>query len=71
MKVPLPACLTAETRTLSGWGRTNPMNAQVVQPTSVEQLQELVRGAPPRSLIARGLGRSYGDAAQLKEGTVI
>ena len=69
--IPLPPGLTAETKTLSGWGRTNPVTAQVVQPSSVEQLQELVRGAPPRSLIARGLGRSYGDAAQLKDGTVI
>jgi decaprenylphospho-beta-D-ribofuranose 2-oxidase len=69
--ITLPAGLTAETRTLSGWGRTNPVTAQVVQPSSVEQLQELVRGAPPRSLIARGLGRSYGDAAQLNNGTVI
>jgi decaprenylphospho-beta-D-ribofuranose 2-oxidase len=69
--ITLPAGLTAETRTLSGWGRTNPVTAQVVQPSSVEQLQELIRGAPPRSLIARGLGRSYGDAAQLKDGTVI
>ena len=71
MTIPLPAGLTAETKTLSGWGRTNPVTAQVVQPSSVEQLQELVRGAPPSSLIARGLGRSYGDAAQLKDGTVI
>ena len=71
MTIPLPAGLTAETKTLSGWGRTNAVSAQVVQPSSVEQLQELVRGAPPRSLIARGLGRSYGDAAQLKDGTVI
>jgi decaprenylphospho-beta-D-ribofuranose 2-oxidase len=67
----LPPGLQSETRTLMGWGRTNPVTAQVVQPSSVEQLQELVRAAPPRSLIPRGLGRSYGDAAQLKDGTVI
>ena len=71
MSITLPEGLTAETKTLSGWGRTNPVTSQVVQPRSVEQLQELIRGAPPRSLIARGLGRSYGDAAQLKDGTVI
>jgi decaprenylphospho-beta-D-ribofuranose 2-oxidase len=71
MTITLPAGLNAETRTLCGWGRTNPVTAQVVQPNSVEQLQELIRGAPPRSLIARGLGRSYGDAAQLNDGTVI
>ncbi len=71
MTITLPAGLTAETRTFSGWGRTNPVTAQVVQPSSVEQQHELIRGAPPRSLIARGLSRSYGDAAQLKDGTVI
>ena len=71
MNAPLPEDLKAETKSLSGWGRTNPVTSQVVQPSSVEQLQELIRGAPPKSLIARGLGRSYGDAAHLKDGTVI
>ena len=42
-----------------------PVQAKVVQPASVQQVQELVRQASPASLIARGLGRSYGDAAQL------
>ena len=49
MSNPLPAALTAETRTLSGGGRTNPITAQVVQPSSVGQLQDLVRCAPPRA----------------------
>ena len=53
MTISLPAGLTADTKTLSGWGRTNPVTAQVVQPSSVEQLQELISGAPHRSLTAR------------------
>ena len=67
----LPDGLRAETRSLSGWGRTQPVTSQVVQPTSCEQLQELIRQSQPQSLITRGLGRSYGDAAQLRDGTVI
>ena len=71
MTFTLPPGLSSEARILSGWGRTNPVSCQVVQPRTVEQLMDLVRSAPARSLIARGLGRSYGDAAQLQDGTVI
>jgi decaprenylphospho-beta-D-ribofuranose 2-oxidase len=67
----LPANLQSETRTLTGWGRTMPITAQVVQPASVEQLQELLAQAPSKSLIPRGLGRSYGDAAQLQDAAVL
>jgi decaprenylphospho-beta-D-ribofuranose 2-oxidase len=69
--VPLPAGLRAEIVSLSGWGRTRPVSAQVVRPSDLESLQELIRQAPPGSLISRGLGRSYGDAAQLRDAAAI
>jgi decaprenylphospho-beta-D-ribofuranose 2-oxidase len=67
----LPTGLTAEPQTLTGWGRTMPVTARVVRPSHLEQLQDLLRQAPPHSLIPRGLGRSYGDAAQLRDAAVI
>jgi decaprenylphospho-beta-D-ribofuranose 2-oxidase len=55
--------------TLYGWGRTTPSIADVVSPSSeAEVASEL---ASSRELIARGLGRSYGDAAQLSGGVVL
>ena len=56
---------------LSGWGRTRPSSAKVFSPTRVEQIQALIGQAESASLIPRGLGRAYGDAAQLADANVL
>jgi decaprenylphospho-beta-D-ribofuranose 2-oxidase len=68
-----PAGLASATAVVAGWGGGARAAVKLLRPPDIESLAAAVAGWRGQNVgaIARGMGRSYGDAAQLTRGVAI
>lgn len=58
-------------RSVEGWGRYPVVETLVARPERVSELRAALVDRDDEAVLAHGLGRSYGDAATLRDGRVI
>lgn len=72
---PRRAAISPSCSRVAGWGAGDGARAWMVRPGSIEELraatERAARGAAAVGALPRGMGRSYGDAAQVTRGLVI
>ena len=56
---------------IQGWGRNLSAEVNILEPNNESLLKEIILKSEKESLIVRGLGRSYGDSAQLDKKNVV
>ncbi len=58
-------------KSISGWGKNKFVRVEIVKPKTINEIKHIIINSKPESIIARGKGKSYGDAAQIKDGKVL